>query len=62
MTKEQERKLIHKGMDAIEKCVNEYHDMELTFILIEFCKAIAGDAFHIEAARELSQGIQTSLF
>ena len=43
-----ERQMVLKGMDALDKCIKEYHDMGLALTILELCKCIGGDKFHAE--------------
>ena len=42
-----EKELIHNAIEAIEKCIKEYHDMKMALTLIKLCKYIAGDDFKV---------------
>ena len=43
-----EAEMCSKGIEAIRACVEDHHDMKTALTIMELCKCIGGDDFHVE--------------
>ncbi len=60
LSPKKEKRLIDGGIEAVTSCVSKHHDMDSAVKILNLCKAIAGERFHVHIVPDKEDDLKQS--